>query len=94
MQGRYTFSNLSLTGLGFSPVILAAISCPMSKASSLVLPLSRTNTESVSPYTTLAPHRSSPSMVLMALSSVSLPLLTTLSPTSMQGMRPEKLAEV
>jgi hypothetical protein len=35
---NYTFSNLSLMGAGFMAVMVAAISFPSAKASSLVLP--------------------------------------------------------
>ena len=38
-----TFSNLSLTGLGFIAVTVSTMSFPMLKACSLVAPLSSTN---------------------------------------------------
>lgn len=81
MQGWYTFSNFNLTGFGLSCVTVSAISDPILKASSLVLPLTRTNKESVSPYITFACHFFVDSTSFIALSKVSLPLLTTLSPT-------------
>ena len=65
-QDKYTFSNLSLIGGGFIVVMVSAISYPILNACSLVLPLRYMNTESVSPYTTLAPHFSVPSMTAMA----------------------------
>ena len=40
---RFTFSNLSLMGLGLSAVTASAISCPMRNASSLLLPRNRIN---------------------------------------------------
>lgn len=59
-----------------------------------VIPGTSTNSESVSPYTTLHPHFFVASTNLMALSNVSRPLLTTLSPTSTHGILPLKLAAV
>eukprot|EP00982_Pelagococcus_subviridis_P017312 31529-Pelagococcus_subviridis.AAC.34 len=88
MHGEYTFSSLSTTGGGFAAVTAAAISAPIACASRTDRPGMCTNSESVSPYTTLQFHAGFAWTIRIARSNVSRPHCTIASASSAIGIRP------